>query len=328
MRQTVLATFLWVSAAHADPILSIAGTMASDGDYDRVLQALSDVGAKATPLSLFWDDLEPNGTYAPDPDWPAIANAIYPANNLQIALMFSVLDTVADRRPSDLQALPYNDPAVIARFTAFLTEVLTRMPDVELTSVGIGNEVDGVLTGAEWDKYGRFFVAAREVVHGVRPGVPVGMTITWAGLIGPEATKARALADLGDVWMINYYPLLDGFRIDDPASLPTTLDAMLTAAQTKSVYLTEVGYPSGGCGATPVGQVDFVRGVLEYADDHADRIGMVTLVWLHDLSADEVSGYTTYYGIKDACFADYLTTLGLRTADGTDKPAFAWLRDR
>ena len=328
IRAMAVAVLVWAAPAAADPVFSIAGTMAADGNYDTVLAALKDAHADATTVSLFWDQLEVNGTYAPPLDWPAIADAVYPGQGLQVSLMISVLDTTTDRRPADLLGLAYDDPVVIARFTTFLTEVLTRMPNVTLTGIGIGNEVDGVLRGDDWAAYGRFFQAAQKVAHQLRPDVPVGMTITWGGLSGPDATQARAMADLGDIWMVNYYPLLPGFEIDDPANLPATLDAILTAAGHARVALTEVGYPSGGCGASEAGQLAFVQGVLAYGAAHSDRISLISLDWLHDLSADDVAGYVGYYGVGGDCFAAYLGTLGLRHADATDKPAFEWLRQR
>ena len=154
----LLATPVW-----ADPILSIAGSFAADRDYDTVLAALEDVDADATSVTLFWDEMEVDGIYAPSFDWPSISNFVYPGRGLQVSLMIAVVDTVADRRPADLRGLAYDDPVVIARFTAFLTEVLTRMPGVDLVSIGIGNEVDGVLQDEDWAEYASFFVAAQDV---------------------------------------------------------------------------------------------------------------------------------------------------------------------
>jgi hypothetical protein len=214
MRWLLLA--LWAQAAGADPILSIAGTFAADRDYDTVLQGLADAHADATSVTLLWDEMEVDGVYAPPFDWPAISNLVYPAKGLKISLMIAVVDTVADRRPADLQGLAYDDPLVIARFDAFLTEVLTRMPYVDLVGIGIGNEVDGVLRGDDWAAYARFFSAAQSTALRLRPDVPVGMTVTAGGVFGPEAEHVRELADLGSVWMVNYYPLLAGFEIADP----------------------------------------------------------------------------------------------------------------
>ncbi len=321
------ALCLLASPALADPVFSIAGTLPANGDYDVVLQGLTDAGADATSIALFWDELERDGRYAPDADWPAIANLVYPLRGIKVQLMISVVDTVADRRPADLRGLPYDDPRVIARFDAFLTQVLTRMPAVTLVGLGIGNEVDGVLQGSDWAAYGRFFQAAQDTAHRLRPGLPVGMTVTWAGMQGPQGAQARVAADLGDVWMVNHYPLLPGFAIDRADAIPGTIDAILAAAGDKRVFLTELGYPSGGCGGSEGEQADFVRRALDrVADD--PRVGLVTLVWMHDLSDAEVAGYATYYGVGGDCFAGYLATLGLRTHDGTDKPAFTYLRTR
>jgi hypothetical protein len=325
----LLLGFLCLSATPiwAEPVFSIAGTLPQNGDYNQVLQGLDDAGADATSIALFWDELEKDGHYAPNADWPTIANLVYPARDIQVELMISVVDTVADRRPADLQSLPFDDPRVIERFDAFLTQVLLRMPDVTLTGIGIGNEVDGVLAGDDWAAYGRFFIAAKATAHRLRPDVPVGMTLTWSGLQGPQGSQARLLADLGDVWMVNHYPLLPGFEVDRADKIPGTIDAILSAAGDKTVFLTELGYPSGGCGGSEAGQTEFVRLALAHTADNP-RLGLVTLVWMHDLSPAEVATYARYYGVSGNCFAGYLATLGLRTHDGVDKPAFAWLRSR
>ncbi len=149
IRALVLA-FL-ATTAQADPLLSIAGTMDARGDYDVMLDQLDAAQADATSLSLFWDEMEIDGAYAPPFDWPAISNLVYPGRDLQAQLMISVIDTVADRRPADLRDLSYDDPAVITRFSAFLTEVLNRMPAVALTSIGIGNRGLSLCSNAIFD---------------------------------------------------------------------------------------------------------------------------------------------------------------------------------
>ena len=326
IRKALIGFLFLAQAARAEPILSIAGTMDASQNYDVVLDALRAADADATSLTLFWDLLERDGRYAPEPDWPTIANAIYPGEGLQISLMISVIDTVADRRPSDLQTLAFSDPAVIERFDRFLTQVLRSIPDITLTSIGIGNEVDGFLTGTGWNDYVTFFQAAKAVAHRERPGVPVGSTITWNGLRQSDA--AQSLANAGDVWMINHYPLTPDFRIEDTDKITSDLAAMIDMAGDKPVYLMETGYPSGGCNGTDIGQLQFTRNLLDFADDNAKQMPLVTLVWLHDLSDAEVAQYSDYYRVDNPCFANYLGTLGLRTRDGRDKPVFDWLRQR
>ena len=137
-----LAALLCLAAfpAWAEPpaILSVDITPRADEDYQRSIDIIKSMGATATSLSLAWDELEPAGTYAPADDWPAIANSYYPAQGMALNLTFSVIDTVQDRRPADLRTLAWDDPAVMSRFQTHLTDVLTRMPDVDLVAISIG----------------------------------------------------------------------------------------------------------------------------------------------------------------------------------------------
>ncbi len=322
---TVLIALLVVvgAAAQAQPLLGIAGTFSQSGDYDDVLEALDAVDVHTISLTLYWDDFDQDGTFAPEADWPVIANQVYPAIGISLTLTVPVIDTVADRRPEDLRDLDWDDPQVITRFTAFLDALFARIPDLSLVYLSIGNEVDVYLQGDMWDQYGRFFEAARDHVATRHPGLVIGTSMTWGGL--STLPEARRLADAGDAWLVTWYPLGPGFVVQDADSASATLARMLETAGSSPVYLAEAGYPSGGCNGTEAGQARFVRHLLA-ADD--PRLRLIMLFWLHDLPPDEVARYTTYYGVSDDCFARYLATLGLRSHDGRDKPAFTLLRNR
>ena len=86
-----------------------------------------------------------------------IAQTVYPPKDISIQLTFAVIDTLSDRRPAALRSLAWDDPLVVESFASLATDVLTRMPDVDLISVAIGNEVDGHLSGAAVDEYTQFF---------------------------------------------------------------------------------------------------------------------------------------------------------------------------
>lgn len=321
----LIAVFLSLGSLRADPVLGIAGTIPASGDYGEVLQALDEVGATATSLSLFWDQFDHDGQYSPITDWPSIANDVYPDRGLALALTLSTIDTVEDRRPLDLYDRPWSDPEVIARFIVFLDEVLTRMPDVPLVYLSLGNEVDAYLSGAEWEEFGAFFDAVRAHVRLIHPDLPVGVTMTWPGL--RDSAEARALADRGDGWIVTYYPLSPGFEVAPPDAAVAALDEIMALAGDRPVWLAEAGYPSGGCGGSERAQRDFVEELLDRGADHP-RLGLVMLTWMHDLNDAQVQSYRQYYGIGGECFAGYLATLGLRTHAGADKPAFTLLRDR
>lgn len=323
IRALILVAMLVPGPARADPLFGIAGTLPASGDYGEVLEGLRATSADATSLTLFWDDFMVEGRYAPETDWPPIANAVYPATGLALTLTIPVIDTVADRRPADLQVLAWDDPALATAFVGFVEEVLARMPDLPLIYLAIGNEVDGFLQGPDWQAYGRFFTAVRRELASTHPDLPIGVTLTWGGL--RNRPEARALADLGDAWLVTWYPLGPGFEVLDPALTPRTLTEILTAAGDHPVYLAEAGYPSGGCGGSEARQARFVEYLIEENDP---RLRLVMLVWMHDLSVPEIAGYTEYYGVDSPCFAGYLATLGLRSHAGPDKPAFTLLRNR
>lgn len=317
----LIVTVVLAAPSVAQPRLGLAGTEPTNGGYDAVLEAMDAARIDLTSLTLFWDEFDFGGSYIPETDWPAIANQVYPGRDIALTLTIAVIDTVADRRPEDLRHLPWADPLVIARFTTFLDRVLADMPDVRIVTLAIGNEVDVFLNASDWTDFATFFEATRNHVHASHPDLPIGTTITWDGL--RENASARSIADLGDGWFVNWYPLGPGFEVLPAGTFAPTLTRMRQMAGDSPIYLTEAGHPSGGCGGTAAGQEAFVRTVA-----NAPGIELAMFVWLHDLPPGTAEGYATYYGIEDACFIDYLATLGLRTYSGFDKPAFAFLRNR
>ncbi|MGB8813329.1 MAG: hypothetical protein WCC57_09090 [Paracoccaceae bacterium] len=325
----LLLLALCPAPVRAEQTLSVAVTMAQDRDFIQAMLAAQKIGAQATTLSLFWDETMVDGHYAPARDWSTVANSFYPTIRVKLSLVLSVIDTVVDRRPAELRGLAWDDPALLTAFEAYATAVISRMDRVDLVSISIGNEVDGYLaSGAEWAAYQQFFIRAKAVVKRLRPSVPVGVNLTWPELNGASGEQAQALAAQGDVWLINHYSLDGGFAIRPPSEITATLDAMLKMAGDAPVYLAEVGYPSGGCGSDEAGQLAFYQTLFAAWDARAARIPLITLVWLHDLPDSEVQNLAEYYGVGGDCFARYLGTLGLRTYEGEDKPAYAWLRSR
>lgn len=324
-----LLVLLAVLAAGSAPAqtLGIAITESSAGSYDADVNHAIRAGATATSLTLYWDDDMQGTTYAPAVDWPGIANSYYPAKGLGLVLSLAVIDTVTDRRPAALRALAFDDPRVIAAFTAYATEVLSRLPDTTLLAISIGNEVDGTLkTRRDWAAFSNFFKAAKAAVQAIRPNTPIGFSTQWSGFQGSNrALKANAAAD---AIFINYYPLDNRFRVLPPENIEAQLAAMVQMADGKPVFLTETGYPSGGCGSSEALQAQYFQDLFKALQPRATEIPLVMLVWLHDISPDQLDYYARYYGTSNRCFLSYLGSLGLRSYTGQDKPAFAWLPRR
>jgi hypothetical protein len=313
--------------ALAEPILSIDITAAAGEDLGDAFAAARAVGATTTSVSILWDDIEPTrGTYAPHDNWPAAVNAFFPWTGFDFTLTFAPIDTLADRRPADLKGLPWDDPAVIDAFTAHIDTMLQRLQSLRFIAVSIGNEVDALLTtDADAAAYTRFFIAARTHLRRLHPDLPVGTKLTFAGLMDAPARWAPLIA-ASDALMVTYYPLGANFHIRDPAETATDIDALVTLAADKPLWLMETGYPSEGCNASETGQTRFAMELVAAMQRHPTAIALVSWTFFTDLPQDQVAELTAYYGLQDDCFARYLRTLGLRQVDGTAKAALGVLQ--
>lgn len=328
MIRSALLSLALAMPLRAEPMLSIDITEAAGEDFGAAMAVALEAGARATSLSLYWDDLEPDGPgYAPAFDWPAIANTVYPKQGLSLTLTFSVIDTLADRRRADLKGLTWDDPRVMSAFTAHLAEVLGRLGDTDLRAIAIGNEVDGLLqTPTEIAAFARFLAAARSELARMRPGVPVGTKLTFAALTRQAERWQPVLAE-STVLMVTYYPLDAGFAARGPDVVASDLAKLEIVAQDLPIYLLETGYPSAGCRASEADQAAFLRNLLA-ASTATPRIALVSLTWLSDMSPEEAVALAKYYGLTDPCFTAYLGSIGLRRADGRAKPALEFLLER
>ena len=91
----------------------------------------------------------------------------------------------------------------------------------------------------------------------------------------------------------------------------------------KPIYLAEVGYPSSQLnGSSLEKQTEFVYYIFKTWDAHADQIQLISFTFQTDLSPEHVSEFEDYYGYSNKAFAEYLRSLGLRTYEGKDKPAW------
>ncbi len=315
--------------ARGERVLGLALSEPEQGGYDAAFRLARSVGVTETSLSLAWDDLEPTPGAFTSP-WVAAAAAYYPDRGLALTLVVNGIDTTADRRPKDLRALPWDAPAVVDRYAAAVRWVLDRTKRVPLAALSLGNEVD-VRLGADakaWAAYTRLVREVRRRVKVDHPELVVGVKVTAAGLLadGP----ARALAEAADLDAVfaTYYPLDDGFRVRDPATVAPTFAALAAAGGKRPVYLLEVGCPSGAANeSSPDLQRRFVEAVFAAWDVHAARVPVVSFCWMHDQPPAAVDGMTAYYGLSAPAFRAFLGTLGLRDREGPgrDKPAFTAL---
>jgi hypothetical protein len=317
-------------APRGDRLLGIDVSAAADGDYGTAFDLARQAGIDFTSLTVYWDDLDLPAGFRSDPDYLAIAESYYPARDTAIALTVAPIDTNRIRLPADLEARAMDDPVVIDRFLSLLDFVDERTPELEVTTLALGNEIDVALgtNDARWGQYERFFEAVADRARTAHPEAAVGIKATDAGLTGYAREPLQRLTRSAGAVFVTYYAIGDDFRVKSPEQVEADIERLVEIYPDLPVYFLEIGCPSGeGLGSSEQAQADFVRAVFRAWDRHAARIRAVNFTWLTDASPESVQGYGDYYGLDDPGFLEYLATLGLRTfaGHGENKAAFGAL---
>ncbi|MDN5865244.1 MAG: hypothetical protein L0I62_08525 [Gammaproteobacteria bacterium] len=310
-----------------DRILSMAVFAGSDDNYANAFALGQALGMQSTSLALPWDELETApGIY--DSDVLAFAETFFPAVNTTISLEINPIDTVKRRMPDDLASLPFNDPEVIGRYENLLDWVFSQIPDVQLTSLTIGNEVDDYLNShpEEWPQYRDFYQQVSAHARTLRPGLKVGVKAEFAGLVGNAQSNMQMLNQYSDVVEVTYYPLDADFTVQPPTVVSGDFDTLASLYPGRIIYVLEAGYPSSTeCGGSEVLQAAFIDQVFRAWDAHADQIKLISFFAIYDFSPEFVELAMEYYGLSSPCFAAYLGSLGLITYNGRQKPAYLLL---
>jgi hypothetical protein len=306
--------------------LSIDITEAVTGDYGDAFTLATSVGMQVTSLSLSWDELEssPNH-YGTQENLLELANDFYSQQGVAISLALTPIDTNNLRLPTYLKDKAFDDPEVIERFKRLLDYVFSQLPDLELSSLAIGNEIDSYLgTNKQlWQQYTRFFQETSAYARSKRSGLLVGSKLGFGGLTGEAHTLSANLIQTSDVVMLTYYPLNNDFTVKNPDVVHEDFAKLVKLFPNKPIYILEAGYPSSPLlGSSEETQADFVREIFRAWDTQAEHIKLLDFLWLHDIPPAVVEELGDYYGFRDEKFLAYLATLGLRTFDGEDKEAF------
>lgn len=311
--------------------LSMDVTEAADGDFDAALQRVKTVGVTAVTLTVYWDDIEREpGVYNPDPNWLEIANSYYPTQDVAVSLTISVIDTNNLRLPPDLADKPFDDPAVIDRFNSLLDYVATQVPDMTLNSLAIGNEIDIYLEtdAAQWAAYETFFGETAVHARTLWPDLPVGTKTTFDGIAGDPAPYIQSINQYSDAVLVTYYPLNPDFSVRPATAVHDDFQTLGDAFPDQLIYLLEVGYPSGvDTNSSYAKQAAFIHELFLAWDAHAAQIPLINYTWQTDMPPDSIKEMTSYYRLDGSGFVSYLATLGLRTFDNVDKPAFRQLAE-
>ena len=347
-------------------VLEIQTSEPANGDFVGAFNLAQSIGMQSASLSLDWNAVDigtdnstvpPSPIYANDPatDFLAIANGCYPNSGTRLSLMLRPITTLTRMVPPGFENVPWDDPAMIARFEAFLDYVFLKIPDLDLTALAIGSEVDLNLTDViTRGQYLGFYAAVADYarttyaqLYPARPPLQVTVEVTHKGLLDPM-TQAYYLQLNGfsDVIGVSYYPLAGGL-VEDPSVVAQDFAALLAAYPNHNLHFFQLGYPSGyyttaaypeyAAGTvSPVinssgtRQAEFIEAVFAAWDNYATRINLISFTWMHDETEADVAAITSnpaFGGLPNPPpdYVEFLRTLGLRTDAATDKPAWSAL---
>lgn len=315
-------------------ILNSAKNGTFEGDFEKARE----FGIEFTGLHLLWNQIETSpGNYTDDGDVLATFNSFCSANEIKLSLTIRPIDLTGKTVPADLESTRFNTELMKSRFKSLIDFVFTKIDYQLLTSLQIGNEIDGYDTSSEhpdfWSDYGDFLFNIRTYVDSQYPGLKVGYTVTLLGVINGEHSTSgvfEAISNVVHVVGVTYYPQNGDFTVMDPNVVNTHFGAITSKFAGKTIYLQEVGYQTGSeCNSSERKQSQFIGNVFEAWDTYKDNIKLIEFVRMNDVSRSQAEELAGPYGIGDNSFIEFLRTLGLRTYDGngTDKEGFTVLKE-
>lgn len=315
-----------------DRTLSLDVQTAENGDFMETLAMAQAIGIQEIGMHMEWWELEiAPGSY--DTFFLEVANLVYPTMGISINLTIAPVHNVRNTMPVDLQGLPFDDPQVIARFKQMLDVVFAKLPDITLTSLVVGSEVDGFLLddAEKWQEFESFFAEVAAYARARRPSLEVTTEVQFfEGYLGNSRAQVQSVMQHADVVGVAYYPLdLEG-NVLDPEIIALHFDMLATGFPGKPIHFYQLGYPTSSLlNSSEELQAQFMREMFRAWDAYADQVKLIDYTFLTDLSVEHSDSVGGQFGQESQRFAEFVRTLGLRTfpGDGSDKLGFGALAD-
>lgn len=347
-------------------LMEIQVSEPANGDFVSGFSLAQSIGMDSASLSVDWSAIDigtdnnsnpPAPIYANDPatDYLAIANGCYPNSNTRLSLMLRPITTLAKMTPPGFENMPFDDPAMIDRFKLFLDHVFMKIPDLEITALAIGSEVDLYLLDANlqqeylafYEQVSEYARTAYAQMYPNKPPLNISVESTHGSLLNP-ATSAyyQQLNVFSDAIGVSYYPLSGGL-VQDPAVVHSHFDDLIALYPGKNLHFFQLGYPSGyystaaypeyaagivtpSINSSDALQSQFIEEVFAAWDDNATRIDLIGFTWMHDMTEAEVAATVANPAFGGTTnpppdFVEFLRTLGLRTDAAIDKQAWQTL---
>lgn len=299
--------------------------------YDSAFFSSYSLGMRQIGLHFLWKtSLEATpGIF--DLTYIDFANVYYPYYQIPVDLNIDPIETNRLEFPDDIDTLELDHPIVIQRFKNLLDSIFVHIPNLELSSLIIGSEVDGYLgsDSAKWAQYTNFYEIVGAYAKTIRPGLKIACEIMSGGITGASSQYVQTLNEFSDIIGISYYPMYGNFTVKPATVVESDFSNFVNLYPNKPIFFYQIGYPSSTkCNSSEEKQSEFIRQVFQSWDNYSSNIAMVDFTWLHDWSPDALTYWSNYYGISDTSFIGFLGSIGLRNWEnnGSDKLAYMELQ--
>lgn len=262
----------------SDRILGIAVNGAKNVKFGKAFKEAQKSGFDNVQISAHWNKMEKRrGKY--DNKYFVNANKLYSSNNIKVGLNLNLINTNRYIVPKYLKNKSIDHPDIIASFKNFADHIIELLKDCESAYISIGNEVDSYLVGdsRKWREFNELYKQAFHHIKAKYPHVPVGVKVTYDGMIGPSRRFVREINQETDLVLVTYYHIdwtIPSVR--EPAEIEDIFDEVTSLYPDKVVFFSEIGYPSSSyLNGSYEAQSEFVRQSFRAWDKHADQIKML-----------------------------------------------------
>jgi hypothetical protein len=316
----------WRAGAAAKPLLGLTVNFPEGGsekDVGKGLVLARDLGVRACTVGYMWKDVELKpGVYNLEGLDKALRG--FGAFGFRVCVTLRTLDTNNRVLSADLQDKPFDSEAMRERFDSLVEAIAPRLTD-HVACILLANEPDIYLAkhADELEAFAGLAERGRQRLRTLRPGLPVGVATTFNGLRDRPRLAERLNRSM-DILALTYYPLAQKMMVRPVSEVAGDFEKMAEAAGGKQLLLKEIGYPADPrLGSSEDQQAAFVDAVFDAVEKHAAKISIFNFFVLYDFESRLVDMMTRYYGVSDGNFRAYLSTLGLKRADGTPRQAWA-----
>ena len=279
------------------------------------------LGVPQLNISIKWQDLENDQPFSLKPVQDQLGLAKFIGADVHVT--FTGINTSTKSMPPDLGTLPLGDAQLQRRWEEALLKVVKALPP-NVKSLALGNEVDVYFNDHkdEIPAWNDMMKTSRALLRGAGFTAPIGVITTYDGAKRhPELVKQ--LQQPWDVYMTTYYPLDQSFTALPISEVPSHFKTIDTLAGNKPIYFTEFGCPASEVNKSSEDiQAAFVDAAFTEIKKRPN-IKLASYFLQADFSDQMVDVFEYYYKIKDDRFRAYLSSLGLRRADGKPRKALS-----